>query len=210
MRVAPPSSSSSMSSVAERDRLRRQMRARRRSLSAGERADAALRIGRIVQRSGLLQPGKRIGVYFAYGNEADLGKVITLARRRGCHLYLPAISDYRRGRMDFLRFDPGAALLLNRYGIPEPERRIAARISVRHLDLIFMPLVAFDAEGWRLGSGAGFYDRSLHHLRGGRIWRRPKLIGVAYEFQRVPRLDPAPWDVPLDAVITEHGLHSMR
>lgn len=78
---------------------------------------------------------------------------------------------------------------------------------VRRLDVILLPLVAVDARGWRLGSGAGFYDRSLAHLRYGRRWRRPRLIGVAYEFQRVAQLEPQPWDVPLDAVVTERGFY---
>jgi 5-formyltetrahydrofolate cyclo-ligase len=183
------------------------MRAQRRALSVQERARVAVRVAAIAQRHTLLRPGKHIAVYVAHGNEVGLNALIDRARRRNCILYLPVITDYRRSRMRFLRFDPGARLIANRYGIPEPERRNAAVVSVRQLDLIFVPLVAFDASGSRLGSGAGFYDRALHHLRSGRRWRRPKLIGVGYEFQRVPRLDTAPWDVPLTAVITEKDLY---
>jgi 5-formyltetrahydrofolate cyclo-ligase len=74
-----------------------------------------------------------------------------------------------------------------------------------------VPLLAFDDRGSRLGSGAGFYDRCLAHLHAERQWRRPKLIGVGYEFQRVAQLLPQRWDIPLDAVITEQcfrRLHS--
>jgi 5-formyltetrahydrofolate cyclo-ligase len=197
-------------SPAERDRLRRHMRAQRRCLSAHQRAQAALRIARIAQRHLLLRPGKHVAVYIAHGSEVDLSPLIDRARQRGCILYLPAISDYRCSRMDFVRFDADAPLRANRYGIPEPERRNAARIPPRQLDLIFVPLVAFDANGWRLGSGAGFYDRALRHLRIGRRWRRPQLIGVGYELQRVPQLEPAPWDVPLDAAITQKNLYPAR
>jgi 5-formyltetrahydrofolate cyclo-ligase len=51
--------------------------------------------------------------------------------------------------------------------------------------------------------GGGFYDRTLGYLRQRRQWRRPRLIGLAHECQRLPRLDPRPWDIPLDAVATE-------
>ena len=181
------------------------MRARRRRLSIAEQTEATSAIARVVARSRLLRPGRRVAVYFKQGSEADLASVITLARRVHCVLYLPVITHRRHSRMEFMRFDARASLHTNSFGILEPAGD--ERISVRQLDLILMPLVAVDERGWRLGSGAGFYDRRLQHLRAGRRWRRPKLIGIAYEFQRVPRLDAQPWDVPLDAVITEQRMY---
>jgi 5-formyltetrahydrofolate cyclo-ligase len=196
--------------ASDREQLRRQLRQRRRELSASERDAAARSFARILQRHRLLRPGCRIAAYLAHGSEADLGPVIERARRRGCIVYLPAITNQRERRMAFLRYDPGAALRTNLYGIREPDPQHARRISVRQLDLVLVPLVAFDERGWRLGSGAGYYDRALRHLRSGRRWRRPRLIGVGYEFQRVPRLQPAPWDVPLDAILTPRALHAVR
>ena len=108
--------------------------------------------------------------------------------------------------MRFVRYRTDSVMRVNRYGIAEPDPRHAEVIPVRRLDLILLPLVAFDERGWRLGSGAGYYDRALHHLRTGRRWRRPKLIGVGYECQRVDRLQPDAWDVPLDGMLTERGL----
>jgi 5-formyltetrahydrofolate cyclo-ligase len=186
------------------------MRQQRRALDATARAAAHRQFARILNRSLLLQPRRRIAVYFAYGNEARLDAVIALARRRRCQLYLPVITDFRHSRMRFVRYDTDSLMRTNRYGIAEPVARHAEIIPVRQLDLVLLPLVAFDARGWRLGSGAGFYDRSLHHLREGRRWRKPKLIGVGYECQRVPRLEPGHWDVPLDGMLTERGLHQVR
>jgi 5-formyltetrahydrofolate cyclo-ligase len=206
MRVAPPSPMNAN----DRESLRRELRQRRRALPAADRAAAALAFARILVRHRLLRPGRRIAAYIAHGSEADLSEVIASARRRGCTLYLPTITAHRAQRMEFLRHDVGAALRTNRHGIPEPDPRFARRIAVRQLDLVLVPLVAFDAQGWRLGSGAGYYDRALRHLREGRRWRRPRLIGVGYEFQRVERLQPAPWDVPLDAILTPAGLHAVR
>jgi 5-formyltetrahydrofolate cyclo-ligase len=183
-------------------------------LSPSQRAAAHRQFARILLASHwssrLLRAGCRVAVYFAYGHEADLEHVIALARRRRCALYLPVITDYRHSRMRFVRYEVTSPMRANRYGIAEPDHRRAQIIPARHLDLVLLPLVGFDAHGQRLGSGAGFYDRSLHHLREGRRWRRPKLIGVGYECQRVARLQPDRWDVPLDGILTERGLQRMR
>lgn len=205
-----PSASAAVPSAAaalvDRQQLRRQMRRQRRLLSDAARAEAHRQFARILDSSLLLRPGRRVAVYLAYGHEADLRHVIDVARRRGCRLYLPVITDFRHSRMRFVRYRIDSVMRVNRYGIAEPDPRHAEVIPVRQLDLVLLPLVAFDEHGWRLGSGAGFYDRSLHHLREGRGWRRPKLIGVAYECQRVARLQPDRWDVPLDGNVTERGL----
>jgi 5-formyltetrahydrofolate cyclo-ligase len=193
----------------ERLRLRAQLRAQRRAVPAHERMSASRQFARILRRSHLLHPGRRIAVYVAHDHEADPRMIVELARRNRCPLYLPAILDYRRRRMEFRRYASDAQLQPNRYGIAEPGRA-APRIAVRQLDLILVPLVGVDPRGTRLGSGAGFYDRCLHHLRAGRRWRRPKLIGLAYEFQRVDGIAAGAWDVPLDALLTEHALHPFK
>lgn len=207
MRVAPALLSAMSVSPTQ---LRAQLRARRRAVPAHERATASRQFARILRRARALRPGRRIGIYVAHDREADPSAIVELALRYRCELYLPAIVDYRRRRMEFRRYARDTRLRPNRYGIPEPERSSAARIAVGRLDLILVPLVAVDARGTRLGSGAGFYDRALRHLRAGRRWRRPKLIGLAYEFQRVARLTARAWDVPLDALLTEKGLHSLK
>jgi len=191
-----------------RERLRREMRVRRKSLPKSERAAVSRQFARHCAL--LLRPGRRIAIYLPQGGEADPAEIIRRARLRSCILYLPVVTDYRRHRMRFVRFDEGARLRLNRHRILEPDPADAPAIPVQLLDLVVLPLVAFDEWGWRLGSGAGFYDRHLHHLRLGRRWRRPKLIGLAYEFQCVPRIEPSPWDVPLDAVLTQYGLRTLR
>ncbi len=202
------SASSSSSQLLERQQLRRRMRQLRRELSSIARADAHRQFARILNGASLLRPGRRVALYLAYGHEADLRDVIELARRRGCLLYLPVITNFRHSRMRFVRYRADSVMRVNRYGIAEPDPRHAEIIPARRLDLVLLPLVAVDERGWRLGSGAGFYDRSLQHLREGRRWRRPKLIGVSYECQRVARLQPDRWDVPLDALLTERALHS--
>jgi 5-formyltetrahydrofolate cyclo-ligase len=194
----------------DRSRLRAELRARRRAVPLQERASASRQFARILQRSQQLRPGRRIAVYVAHDSEADPSAIVRLAWRNRCELYLPAICDYRRRRMEFRRYSSNTRLRPNRYGIDEPERGASPSIAVRRLDLVLVPLVAVDPRGTRMGTGAGFYDRCLQHLRAGRSWRRPKLIGVGYEFQRVAALAARAWDVPLDALLTEKDLYPFK
>ncbi len=149
-----------------------------------------------------LRPGMSVGLYVSRDSEVSTAPLRELARQRGCRVYLPRITDYLAHRM-LLVPEPGTALLLNRYRIGEP--RGGAHIALPALDLVLTPLVGFDAAGNRLGNGAGYYDRFLAP-RLGRSGR-PVLIGIAFECQRLPSLTPRAHDVPLDAVITECGLH---
>jgi 5-formyltetrahydrofolate cyclo-ligase len=190
-----------------RNDIRREMRARRRLVTASERSRAAHRFVTHAERAHLLRPGRRIAVYQPFGHEADVSALIRRAWQRHCIVYAPVVTHRRRFAMHFVPLSADARLAINAFGIAEPDHSPNERIPVLRLDVIFMPLVAFDARGWRLGSGAGFYDRCLRHLRVARQWRRPQLIGVAYEHQRVEALTPDPWDVPMDGVLTERRLY---
>jgi len=92
----------------------------------------------------------------------------------------------------------------NRLGILEP---IGGRtLSPRHFDIVFLPILGFDAQGVRLGTGGGYYDRAFAFRRWRTAWHAPRLIGVAYAFQQVESIGAAPHDVLLDAVVTERGI----
>lgn len=192
----------------DRELMRKSMRSRRASLVPSERNHIARTIAVHLDRALLLRPGKRIAVYYAVRGEVSLAPLIRKAHQRRCKLFVPKIIHFRHGRMDFVALQKGA-LQTNKYGLLESGAR-SKRISPRHLDVVFTPLVAFDAQGWRLGMGAGFYDRRFAFLRQRSTWRRPKLIGIAYSFQQVAALIPEPWDVPLDAVVTEKGFVAMK
>jgi 5-formyltetrahydrofolate cyclo-ligase len=103
--------------------------------------------------------------------------------------------------MRFVELKPKARLGANVFGILEPE--VSAPIDPRRLDLVLTPLVAFDDHGMRIGVGRGYYDRCFRFLLTRAAWRRPKLLGVSYELQHVPRIAAEPWDVPLWGAVTE-------
>lgn len=182
------------------------MRAARRTVEPRAGARAAEQVATRIAALGLPEPGTRVAAYLPLDGELDSGPVIELARARGCQVFAPVISSFARRRM---RFGPIAAgprgVRLNRWGILEP--RSDQSSNGRWFSLVIVPCVAFDASGARLGMGAGFYDRHFSFLLRRSSWRRPRLLGIAYEFQRVPSLPQRSWDVPLWGVVTERGVY---
>jgi 5-formyltetrahydrofolate cyclo-ligase len=191
--------------VPERALLRRELRARRAALGPAARAAAEQRIAAHVARLPWLRPGATVGLYVARGAEVNTAALRRLARERGCRVFLPRIINYELQRCVFAA-DAARRLRRSRLRIAEPTG--SARASLRSLALVLLPLVGFDDAGNRLGNGAGYYDRMLAFRRGTR--GAPVLVGVAFECQRCAALEPAPHDVPLDAVVTERGLQLFR
>jgi 5-formyltetrahydrofolate cyclo-ligase len=114
------------------------------------------------------------------------------------------------GRARWLRFAElrdDTRLVADKYGILEPAGGFRNTVPAHALDLVLVPLVAFDLDGRRVGMGGGYYDRTFEYLRWRRCWHRPRLVGVAYEMQRVAHIDEDTWDVPLHAIVTENGYY---
>jgi 5-formyltetrahydrofolate cyclo-ligase len=192
------------STMNDRRALRRNFRRLRRQLSSATQALHSEAVARHFFARGLAWRARTIGLYMANDGELDLAPLAARLRTAGKCLALPVVrgAPGRTAHLEFYRWDAEAALIRNRYGIPEPAPG-AAFLPVIALDLLLMPLVAFDHHGTRLGMGAGYYDRFLGATAPG---LRPCLVGVAHEVQRSAQLLPAaPWDVPLDGVLTERG-----
>lgn len=186
--------------TSERRELRREFRDRRRALSDSEQRRHAQAVAGHFFAGRLPFSGRTVGAYMASDGELDPMPLVNrlLATRK--RLALPVVR--RDGHMDFYRLRRDTRLVHNRYGIAEPAPG-AAYVAPLSLDVLLVPLVAFDSLGTRLGMGAGFYDRFLSKVPG---MLRPRLIGLAHACQH--SLDPLPfdaWDVPLDGVITELG-----
>ncbi len=190
--------------VSGRRALRRELRAMRMALPAADRIAAAFAVAQHLLSSELFAPARRVAAYVAVNGELDPGPFIATARELGRRIHLPVLPALPRGGLRFAPVEADDALRPNRYGIPEP--RVTTLVRPAFLDLVLVPLVAFDGAGNRLGMGAGHYDRTFGFRRLRSHWRGPRLVGLAYDGQRVEHLDPEPWDVPLDAVVTESGL----
>lgn len=199
-------------SRADRDRLRRELRARRRKLSPLQRKRAARAAALAFVASRSFRAARRIALYVTAGSELDTVPLLTASLARGKTVFVPRLKTGRAPRMDWVRAHPDSVWRRNRYGIGEPQPRGRGDVErALNLDLVLLPLLGFDARGYRLGSGAGYYDRALaFRLRRQRLWRRPRLIGLAFECQRLESLPAERWDVPLDGVLTEQGLELFR
>lgn len=187
---------------------RLQMRRRRARLSsAALRANSVAIAAHALRCLRILSPRTLAG-YFGIRGEIDLTGLLARRASTGVRVAMPVLDRHRPGRMHFRVWSAEDRLCHNAFGIPEPCPD-APRIWRRELDVVLLPLVAFDASGHRLGMGGGYYDRYFapRRLRGA---PRPRLIGIAHAFQQVPRLERQPWDVPMDGVITEHGWFRFR
>lgn len=193
--------------LSTRKELRADMRHRRRSLGAEEREHAASELCRRLALTSMFLRARHLAVYIAHDGEIDLAPLIARAWSTGKRVYLPTL---HRNRLWFLPLSPVTPLVRNRFGIPEPQGPAGDRCPAARLDLVMMPLVAFDPAGNRLGMGGGYYDRTFAYLRHRRHWRRPKLVGVAYVFQQIQSLSARSWDVPMTAVATERGVRPCR
>jgi 5-formyltetrahydrofolate cyclo-ligase len=191
----------------DKTELRRTLRARRAALSPEARRDAARRLAAHVVTTSAFRVSRRIAAYLTNNGEIDAARVLVRAQHLGKRCFLPVLSRITWDRLWFAPIEPGVRFRPNRFGILEPQVPAARLVRADELDLILMPLVAFDARGNRLGMGGGFYDRSLEFLLHRRRWHKPRLLGLAYDFQRVDSLTPNGWDIPLDGVVTDNGAY---
>jgi 5-formyltetrahydrofolate cyclo-ligase len=183
--------------VTNKSEIRAQLLAARRAVAPALRARAALAVARHVSLTHWLAPGKRIGLYASMPQELGTAPLIALAE-----IFLPRITSMRARRMEFVPF--GAQGRFHTFGMHEPWS--TAFFPARFLDTIFCAGVGFDASGARLGHGAGFYDRALAFRRLRRHWKGPRLVGLAYSFQVVPRIPVTATDIGMDFIVTDRGI----
>ncbi|MBI3773434.1 MAG: 5-formyltetrahydrofolate cyclo-ligase [Gammaproteobacteria bacterium] len=190
-----------------RAQIRKRIRAQRRQLSPQQRRAAAVAIATRLRQTAIFFRSRRIAGFIANDGEPDLTPLMHYAWTLGKDWHLPVIGLPSTHQLWFAPYDGDNSLHLNRFGIPEPAVSIAKTTRPWGLDLILLPLVAFDQHGNRLGMGKGYYDRTLQYLLQRQHWHKPRLIGVAYEFQKLKSITAESWDVPLDGIVTERGFY---
>lgn len=186
--------------------LRQSIREQRRKLEPYEQWHAAECMTSIAKSSGLLRRHKRIACYVASDGEIESWSIIEYLWSLNKKVYLPVISHLAWSPLKFAPFTPDSELVVNKFGIIEPYVRPEKKVSAQQLDLILMPLVAFDKSGNRLGMGQGYYDRSLKFLNHRKNWKRPALAGLAYDFQCTDKIKNEPWDIPVQYALTDKQL----
>lgn len=143
----------------------------------------------------------------AVAEELDALPLIQALWQANKACYLPLVSTPEEKKLCFALYEEGMKLELNRYRVLEPAGP-SQILSGPGLDVILLPLLAFDNKGNRLGTGGGYYDRTFAFTleRGRTQEKKPRLLGLAYELQRVEKIPRDDYDVPLDGVVTEAGI----
>jgi 5-formyltetrahydrofolate cyclo-ligase len=175
-----------------RKETRDRLIARRVGISAEDRSVWSERISRALELALELYAGRLIGFYWPFRGEYDPRGVLTTMRERGSRLALPVIVE--RGQpLVFREWSPGSLMVQGTWKIPMPESGESV-----FPDALVVPLVGFDSQGYRLGYGGGFYDRTIVAMP-----ERPRTIGVGFELGRLETIYPQPHDIPLEQIITE-------
>ena len=175
--------------------LRKELLARRQAVSDSDRMAWNAAITQHLVEGFAQLAAMTIGIYWPYKGEFDPRHAMRHFRVRGATCALPEVVQ-KAAPLHFKSWWPGVPMARGVYDIAVPQG--TERVLPQAL---IMPPVGFDAQGFRLGYGGGFYDRTLASLA-----PRPLTIGVAYELSRVDSIRPQAFDLAMDYVVTERGI----
>ncbi|WP_096596717.1 5-formyltetrahydrofolate cyclo-ligase [Calothrix sp. NIES-2100] len=179
-------------------KLRRNLLKQRQLMTVNEWREKSDRICTQLQNSPLFTQAKTILAYFSFRQEADLSPLFT--DNKYCWGFPRCVGK----SMYWHLWNPEDTLAIGNYGISEPHPH-APVIKPEEVDLILVPSVACDYQGYRLGYGGGYYDRLLSSPE----WATKPTIGIIFDFAYLPQLPVAYWDKPLNFVATENKLSKL-
>ena len=184
--------------VSPRQTIRQHIRLRRRALTADQQAHFAEQAAARMMAFPPVVMARTVALFLSFDGELDTRPLIDQLWRSGKQVYLPVLHPFSPGNLLFLHYHPHSDLVMNRLKIYEPKLDVRDVLPLSKLDVLITPLVAFDAQGQRLGMGGGFYDRTMQN------WQQYALtpVGYAHDCQFVEKLPVEEWDVPLPAVVT--------
>lgn len=184
--------------------IRKQMRKMRSALHAHQQQLASLALTeKVLQHISAIDHADRIAFYLTQDGEIDLLPLMIHCYKQGRQCFLPVLDNARKNALKFAEWAPDRVMSKNIYGIAEPLVPEQQLLPASDMELIFMPLVAFDACGRRLGMGGGYYDRSLADCsKNGNSSAKPLLVATGHDFQYVPHLPLESWDIIPDITIT--------
>jgi 5-formyltetrahydrofolate cyclo-ligase len=168
--------------------------ARRAAFRSDERYAWNERISVLLESIVPVAPATVIGFCWPFKGEFDPRFAVRHWRERGATAALPEVVT-KAAPLQFREWWPGAPMKPGAYDIPLPD---GTQVLVP--DIAIVPMNGFDEQGYRLGYGGGYFDRTLAALG-----RRVLAIGVSYEALRLPTIHPQPHDIPMDFVVTEAG-----
>jgi 5-formyltetrahydrofolate cyclo-ligase len=139
---------------------------------------------------------RTVAAYLSMGSEPGTGPLIDLLLTRGTDVIVPVTAD---GSLDWVRYEADAPLTRSPLGVPEPEGPRLGADALAAADLVIAPALAVDHAGWRLGRGAGYFDRALAHAHG-------PICALVHADELLPVVPHEPHDVPVQLVVTEAGI----
>ena len=182
--------------------LRKQVMTLRSQFPTSERAEAERIIFDLVTQLPEFQTAITISSFVSFGDEISMTRLNSYILSLNKTLVLPYI-DPKTKTMLFYKVDDLSALVQNTFGILEPNPSIHRLVDYNAIDCVLTPGVAFDAHGYRLGYGGGFYDRFFSQIE-----KTIPKIGIAFELQKVSTLPVESYDHPIHKLITEKGIVS--
>jgi 5,10-methenyltetrahydrofolate synthetase len=179
-------------------RFRRAERARllalRQAMPQAERIEQAQTIARLLDQIVQPGPGMVIAGYWPIRSELDLRVWMTAAHDKGARIALPVVVE--KGKpLEFHHWAPRCVMTRGVWNIPVPADAVPLMP-----DVVISPVLGIDRDGYRLGNGGGYYDRTLADMN-----PRPHVIGIGQDFSRLATIFPMPWDIPMDSVVLGDG-----
>ncbi|WP_205950728.1 5-formyltetrahydrofolate cyclo-ligase [Pantoea stewartii] len=189
-------------SLLQRQDIRQHVRYLRRALTPEQQHTAAEQLAEHAINFAPVSDAQNVALFLSVDGEINTRPLIAKLWQQNKRVYLPVLHPFSAGHLLFLRYTPETPLSPNKLRIPEPPIDIRHMVTLDELDVMMVPLVAFDRSGQRLGMGGGFYDRTLQN------WKQHAFlpVGIAHDCQLVDSLPVAAWDIPLPAVLTPSTL----
>ncbi|MBI5574619.1 MAG: 5-formyltetrahydrofolate cyclo-ligase [Elusimicrobia bacterium] len=186
--------------MTEKERIRKKILGIRKKIGK-KTADAnSIEILKKLFRMKEFCQAKKVMFYSSFGNEVNTEKMIKKSLELKKQVFLPKIL---RGKIIPVQIENLKDLVRGRFGIPEPRNMNYELRTMNSLDVIIVPVVAFDKNCNRIGFGKGYFDRFLKT-------QKAIKIGIAYNFQIVKKIPVSKKDVPTDLVITEKNIFKRR
>ncbi|RKU13903.1 5-formyltetrahydrofolate cyclo-ligase [Candidatus Poribacteria bacterium] len=186
-----------MNQKQERERLRGEVLRKRDSIPLSVRTELSRRIVHHAINWIEVNRADAVLIYLSMRSEVETGDLLNYLLAQNKIALAPVMRMKQRDLTPYRIMDAKEDLVLHPYGMYQPNNETCPSFPLNQIDLIFVPGVAFDLRGYRIGYGAGFYDRFLPQCPQA-VW-----IGLAYEAQIVTNTFPQPWDVPLHQILTE-------
>jgi 5-formyltetrahydrofolate cyclo-ligase len=166
--------------------------------------EAGRKIFEKVQNLKAYQDAETVMFYMSIGSEVETQDLIKSAIKTGKRIFIPAVTDIKSAKMEAFeisKIEDASQVVL---GIKQPDLSLAQTVRKDEIDLIFVPAVVFDVNGFRIGYGKGFFD----------IWLKDidecKTIGIAYDFQIIDDIPKDEYDIPVGSVITERNAYGLN